>query len=291
MLAPYASLTVHAGPRVLITPELRFDTYAISGVERSDLGPRLSARVALGDATWVRVMGGRFTQPSSLPLQIPGVENFGLALFGLQTSWQGSLTVGSVPFAGLDLELTGYFQRYVLTDVRDPVPSRSIDPLADDFLVRRDALSTGVELLARRPATERLHGWLSYTLSWSERALGGGVIGPSDWDQRHVLNLVLGYRAGKYELGGRFHLNTGRPVLVEGNNGEEFQRLPAFYQVDLRCDRRISFDEFRLEVYAELVNATLNREVVGLNQSAPGLPVVESSYRIVLPSVGVHGEF
>ena len=150
----------------------------------------------MSDGTWLKLSGGRFTQLPSLPLQVPGAEDFGLALYGLQSSWQGALAVGTTRFLGLDASVTGYVQRYVLTDVRDPVLSTAVDPLAEDYLVRRDALTYGAELLVRRALTERLHGWLSYTLSWNERALGlgGGVIGPSDWDQRHVVNLVLGYR-------------------------------------------------------------------------------------------------
>jgi hypothetical protein len=101
-----------------------------------------------------------------------------------------------------------------------------------------------------------------------------------------VLNLVLGYRLGRYSFGGRAHYNTGRPVLVAG----DFQRLPSFFQIDLRADRRFVFNRFSMEVYFELVNATLDREVVSLQSTGIG-PPVENSYLIVLPSIGVHAEF
>jgi hypothetical protein len=290
LLAGYASAVVHAG-RFIVTPELRLDTYAVSGAEKADLGPRLGARFAIDDTTWIKLAGGRFTQLPSLPLQVPGAENFGLTLYGLQSSWQTSLAVGTTRFWGLDASITGYLQRYVLTDVRDPVVTSSVDPFSEDFLVRRDALSYGVEVLVRRPPTARLSGWLSYTLSNNERALGGGVIGPSDWDQRHVANLVLGYRWHAYMFGGRAHYNTGRPVLVSAASGEAFERLPPFFQIDLRCDRRFVFDKFSLDAYVELVNATLSRQVVGLVQMAPDAPPTQDGFRIVLPSIGVHGEF
>jgi hypothetical protein len=291
LLAGYASVVVRAGARVVVTPELRLDSYAVSGAQKADLGPRLSARVAVSPATWVKISGGRFTQMPSVPLQLPGVESFGLSLYGLQSSWQGALAVGTTRLRGFEASLTGYLQRYVLTDLSDPIFTNLSDPLADDFLVRRDALSYGVELLVRRPATERLSGWLSYTLSTSQRALGGGVIGPSDWDQRHVANLVVGWRTGAWTLGGRAHFNTGRPVLIGGASGETFVRLPPFFQIDLRADRRILFEKYRLDGYVELVNATFSRQVVGLLQEAPGTPPVEDAFRIVLPSIGVHGEF
>lgn len=285
LVGAYASLVINAGDRLVLTPELRLDGYEASGFEKADLGPRLSARLALGDRSWVTAAGGRFTQTPSLPLQLPGAESFGLALYGLQTSWQGSLGVGTRRAHGFELDLTGYAQRYVLTDLRDPSITRNIDPLADDFLVRRDALSYGLEILVRRAQTERLYGWLSYTLSQNLRAFGGGVIGPSDWDQRHILNLVVGYRIGPYTVGGRAHFNTGRPVLIGGS----FVRLPPYYQIDLRADRRYVFKSFAMEVYAELLNTTLSTEVISLSPTANG-QTIENGYRIVLPSIGIHGE-
>ncbi|HEY8926980.1 MAG TPA: hypothetical protein VIU64_21505, partial [Polyangia bacterium] len=291
LVAGYLSATLRAGARLVVTPELRLDTYAIGGAERADLGPRLAARLQVTGDTWVKVSGGRFTQLPSLPIQVPGAENFGLALYGLQRSWQGAFTVGTSRLAAVEASATGYLQRYVLTDVRDPAASQTADPFADDFLVPRQALSYGVELLVRRAATERLHGWLSYTLSNNQRALGGGVIGPSDWDQRHVLNLVVGYRWHDTTFGGRAHFNTGRPVLVDGAAGQTFERLPPFFQLDLRCDRRFVFDAFTLDAYLELVNATLSRQVTSLSQERFDEPPHEESFRIVLPTIGVHAEF
>ena len=283
----YASATVRATHGLSLTPGLRVDRYTISGATKTDVGPRLSARLHLDDNTWVSGSGGRFSQAPSLTVQIPAAENFGLGLYGLQTAWQGSLGVGTRRVPGLEVEVTGYVQRYVLTDLRDPALINP-NPLASDFLIRRDARSYGVEVMIRRPSSERLHGWIAYTLSQSQRALGG-VIGPSDWDQRHILNAVVGYRLGPYTLGARGHMNTGRPVLVNGNQAETFVRLPTFYQLDLRAERRILFDALTLHVYFELVNATLSREVYQLDQQPSG-DLSDRSLRIVLPSLGVRGE-
>ena len=290
LLAGYASATIRAGSRLLLTPEVRLDSYAGSGVEKSDVGPRLGVRLLVEPLTWIEARGGRFSQAPSLPLQIPAAENFGLALYGLQTSWQASLGAGTKRLRGVEIELTGYVQRYVLTDLRDPTVFWP-DLLASDFLVRRDARSYGAELLIRRPASERLHGWLAYTISQNQRALGGGVIGPSDWDQRHILNLVLGYRLGRNTFGGRAHLNTGRPVLIRNSDAESFVRLPTYYQIDLRAERRLLFNKFVLDVYLEMVNCTFNRQIFDMGQNIPSGPIVVDSQRIVLPSLGVHGEF
>jgi hypothetical protein len=284
LLAGYASATLRAGERLALSPELRYDSYEVSGARAHDLAPRLSARLAIRDDTAIRVVGGHFTQLPSLPLQIPGADAFGLRLLGLQSSWQASMGVETTAVAAAELSATGYLQHYELTDLRDPTPTH-IDPVASDLLARREAVAYGLELMARRPLTNRLYGWLAYTLSKSLRSYGGGAVGPSDWDQRHVLNLVVGYRAGRNTLGGRFHLNTGRPIILN----QDAQRLPTFYQVDLRADHVVYYDRLTLDLYAEIVNATATEDVYGIHQTTTGLE--QSKLRIVLPSVGVRGEF
>ena len=284
--AAYVSATARLG-RFTLTPGLRLDDYRIGDAHKADLGPRLAVRFRVTDDTWLTATGGRFSQAPSLLLQLPGADNFGLALYGLQSSWQAAIGVGTRRFAGFTLELTGYVQRYTLTDQRDTF--NSLDPLADDFLVRREALSEGIEVMIRRDPTERLHGWLSYTYSVSRRSFGGGVIGPSEFDQRHVANLVLGYRLGWYTVGVRGHVNTGRPFLVQGEQTESFERLPTYYQLDLRVDRRFLFRSFRLDVFAEVVNTTRSPTVFSVRQTSSGID--REHYRFIIPSLGVHGEF
>ncbi|HVT06476.1 MAG TPA: hypothetical protein VHO67_03420 [Polyangia bacterium] len=288
LLAGYASATVTGGRWLTVTPEARFDSYEVNGIRKQDLAPRLAVALALTDQTTVRATGGHFTQLPSLPLQIPGVEAFGLQRLGLQSSWQGSVGVETSRFAAVKLSVTGFLQHYFLTDLRNP-SAASPDPLADDFLARREALSYGVELMVRRPLTERLHGWISYTLSTSLRSYGGGAVGPADWDQRHILNVVLGYRMGRNILGARLHFNTGRPEFLQSSAGDQYQILPSYYQLDVRYDRPIYYTRFTLNFYAELVNATLSKLVDGLTEKSPN-QISEQSYRIVLPSIGLRAE-
>ncbi|MES1165670.1 MAG: TonB-dependent receptor [Verrucomicrobiota bacterium] len=288
-LAGYASATISAGRRLIVTPEVRFDSYDVNGTVAHDVGPRVAVSLTIDDQTAVRATGGRFTQLPSLPLQLPGVEGFGLQLLGLQTSWQGSVGVETTHFAAVSLSVTGFLQHAVLTDLRNP-SATSPDPLADDFLARREALAYGVELLARRALTQRLHGWIAYTLSNSLRAYGGGAVGPANWDQRHILNLVAGYRIGRSIVGARLHFNTGRPEFLQDASGDAYRRLPAYYQLDLRVDRAIYYVRFTLNLYAELVNATANTQVYGLSHTPTG-GIQQESYRIVLPSIGARAEF
>jgi hypothetical protein len=282
----YTSAAVRLGRRLVLVPGLRVDAYREGKVERVDLAPRLAATLDLTDQLRLKLSGGRFSQMPNLPLQLPGVDGFDLGQYGLQTAWHGSTGVEARFAGGFTAEATAFVHRYVLTDVRDPDLG---DPLLNDFLVRRDALSYGLELMLRRPASERLSGWLSYTLSSNLRALEGGVITDADWDQRHVLNLVTNYRWGRYTFGGRLHLRTGRPVEVDHARPARFMRLPPYFQLDLRLERRSLFDSFSISYYLEVVNATLSRQVTDLRQEGPN--VERTGYTVVLPSLGMRAEF
>jgi hypothetical protein len=93
-----------------------------------------------------------------------------------------------------------------------------------------------------------------------------------------------------YPAGARGHYHSGQPVLVNGAQAQAFVRLPAFYQLDLRVERRFLFDSFTLDVYAEVVNTTMSRMVYGLNQDPATGAVNQYSLRLFLPSLGLRGQ-
>jgi hypothetical protein len=282
----WSDLVLRLGRRVTLAPGLRLDGYQEGGAREVDLGPRLSLTVRTSDRLAFTASAGRSSQLPSLPLQLPGWDGFGLEQHGLQTAWQAAVGAQAALPGTLTLESTAFVHRYVLTDIRDPDLG---DPLLADFLTRRQALAYGLELMLRRPPSARLYGWLSYTLSRALRAFEGGVVGPADWDQRHIVNLVAGYRWRRWTFGGRIHLHSGRFVKVIDTQPTEFDRLPPFYQLDLRVDRRFLLDRMAIEVFLEIVNTTLTRQVVALRQQAVGYQ--EDGFQIALPSLGMRLEF
>ena len=295
--AAYVSLALSLGARLELSPGVRLVRYAEQGVVTIAPEPRLNARWTLSE--WIALKGsvGRYTQMASLPVGVPGFDAFDLRDLGLQRSTQSSLGVTTKLGAAAELDVTGFYQQLQISDLRSTLTS---DFRVQDFLEMRPGRGYGLELLLRRPDSERLHGWISYTLSRSERQVDG-VWGASDWDQRHILNLLASYRlAHGYSIGGRIHYNSGRPfaVAMPGNSSEiEYRRLPPFYQLDLRADKRMVFDRFTLTAYVELGNVTLTNEVTAYSTTfhADGTPIYDGSvqplgYRIVLPSLGLRGE-
>jgi hypothetical protein len=290
----YLGLTLRAGDRLVISPGFRYDGYFEQDTSAFSPSPRLLVRYRVAPHNWIKATVGQFSQLPSLPVGVPGFESFGLANYGLQRSRQVSLGYESAlqELVGLDLNLdtSVYYQRLHLADLRNTLLP---DPETYDLLEPREGESYGLEVMLRRPMKHRLYGWLAYTLSRSLRVVDG-VIVPSDWDQTHILNLVVGCRLPRnFSTSVRFHYNSGRPYpLYDRRNGDVdgYIHLPPFPQLDLRADKRFIFDSFILDAYIELVNATLSKEVYDVKREATG-SLTESAYRLVLPSVGVHAEW
>ena len=244
--------------RLKLEPGLRYAEYFEQGVARGAFEPRLAVRLALTRALSVDATVGRFSQMPSLPVGVAGFEAFGLADLGLQTSTQAALGVESRLPADLSLRLTGFYQWLYVSDMRSTFDH---DVTAPEFLEMRHGRGYGGELMLRLPERARVSGWLAYTLSWSLRDFDG-LFAPSDWDQRHILNLVTTVRLKDgFSVGGRFHYNTGRPYPVRP---AEYERLPAFWQIDLRADKRFVLDRSTWDLYLELGNATFNQQVTAL---------------------------
>jgi hypothetical protein len=287
----YVGLTFRSRSRLVLSPAMRYEVFREQNVQKLEPSPRLTARYRVSGDVWLKVHLGRFSQLPSLPLPIPGFDGFGLATYGPQRSYQGSLGVEAPLLGGFALDATAFYQRLRTSDLESIF---NYDPTNPRILEVRQGESYGFELLIRREISRRLYGWLAYTLSRSDRLVGYyQVKAPSDWDQRHIFNLVAGYRmrAG-WSAGGRIHFNTGRPYPVFDDRvfNVDYQRLPPFFQLDVRLDKRFVFDRYVLSAYVELVNTTLTREVFDLKRRPDGT-VDEKGFRIVLPSLGVHAEW
>jgi hypothetical protein len=284
-------LTVRPVSQVEVIASMRYDVFFEKDARRYEPGPRLELRYRPVAQTLLKAQVGRYAQTASLPVAVPGFESFGLAAIGTQTSKQASAGIEQDLGDALSLNLTGFYQRLRLTDL---LSLFNYDPQDPRLLELRQGESYGVEVMLRRPSSHRLFGWLSYTWSRSYRLVGASESKAfSDWDQRHVLNLVAGVRLPKrFSVGGRFHLNTGRPypLFDDDNPGPpEYIRLPTFYQVDFRIQKRFLFDRFSMDVYLEAVNATLTKQVFDSKRQFG--EQVDRYYKIVLPSVGLHAEW
>lgn len=302
--------------RLWATAGVRADVYHAEAVTLLGVDPRLQLRAKLLPQLFINAGIGLYQQPPSFPIQLPGVDTFALQL-GLQRAIQGAYGVETDLPQGVTLKVTGYWEQFY--NVNDAVldfttqvvctapPPESLTGFPARITRQIDGQSYGMELFAGKEIG-RVTGWISYTLSRTERIYSCGLR-PADYDQTHVLNVVLQVRLPwNLMAGAHFLLQTGRPVTtIDPNNLQAATRnntrLPDYYQLDLRIDREWIFRRWALSVFLEVLNLTYSESIIGLtypiepNPLNPTQDITRydmpqlSGFNWILPTIGVRGRF
>jgi hypothetical protein len=276
---------------------IRFDGYRANEKLTPSVDPRLAARIALAPGwTWVSTFGAAHQQPAYV-VPVPGLQ------FDPSGSLQGAYQIaegveGHLPLS-LRTTVTGFY---------------NVDRNTDDFvgdcgtlasncndISRVNGRTYGLEVLVQRALTERLSGWLAYTLSRAERWIGN-VQYLSPFDRTHVLSAVLSYDFGKgYRAGVRATYYTGRPDIpsfaypgsmtdFEFSPGQVPQhRLPDFFRVDFRAEKRWELGGRKwISVILEFFDANLAKEAIDFQCDVrTALCTSLAVGPIALPSIGV----
>ncbi|MFO0563095.1 MAG: TonB family protein [Polyangiales bacterium] len=304
-VAAFIEHTLKLNPVELVTG-IRADYVRYAEYNRLLIDPRVVARWKAHSMVTIVAGSGIFHQ---LPNALLMVAGFSLPP---QRAWQNSLGVELDLGAQFDARVTGYFNYlFDLPPTGGIAPSIN-DPGRDDdvgidkgTLFRGQGRAYGVEFFLRRRLERGLYGWLSYTLSRSERFQPGGPVSLFNYDQTHVLNLALSWKINdRWRVGARFQLASGTPVAnivgsIYQSDSREFapftapgdERTPFSNQLDLRVDYSFRWWRFRMNAFLDVMNA-YNAQNGDLGwayrydyaQRVPGGGIP------ILPTIGIRGE-
>ena len=267
----FAELEIKAG-RLRITPGLRLEQLHWVGHTYALLDPRLWARFEATESLALYAYGGLYHQAPTAEQVDPTIGNPGLQPMASEQVGAGFERrfgdLWSVKAEGyLSLRRNLVFPA-AATANGDGTYS---NPLQSNSGLGR---SIGLEVLIRREFTERLYGWVAYTLSRS-RELPTAVDAwrPTAFDQPHILTFLVGYRPSPYiEFATRVRIATGNPLAeptdatFDADSGNYVPtlkpfgttRLPTFVQVDFEVNNIWVGDVGRLQLYIDFQNV-LNR--------------------------------
>ncbi len=281
--APFAGAELALGPLTL-APGLRVDAFLIEGdrlLPRVGLAPatgfsrlewsadpRLSAVLRVAPGVSVSGSAGLYHQP-------PAAEDlsatFGSPALRLERGWQATLGAAAALGAVATVEATGFWKSLADLVVRSRAPSPA---LAHALVQTGEGHGYGVQLLVRRELARGLFGWIAYTFSRAERKdEADPLYRLFDHDQPHVLAAVASWEVGGWAFGGRARYASGAPrTPVDGAfydaRDDRYEpimglqnsiRIPAFFQLDLRIDRRFAVGALRIDLYLDVQNVT-NRD-------------------------------
>ncbi len=252
--SPYLEAEWRPAPGWRLVSGVRADTYLVpaEGFSAVVLAPRFRLFWEAGDRMEWHVSAGQYGQ---FPDETEFFEDIGNpeldAPKALQFEWGGRRDLGHL----VSLEGNLFYNA-----MRDLVTEPELPMLGiDDFFASTPDLTAGefpnysndglgraygLECLLRRHFGERLFGWISYTLTRSERTSAPTEVIDQirasriryalawipkayreevrwdlfDYDQTHVLTAVVSYDLGHdWEVGGRFMYATGNPITPASN--------------------------------------------------------------------------
>jgi len=308
------------GDRLELRPGVRGDHFGLS--DQWTLDPRLALRERLGGGFELVQSAGMYHEP---PL-ITDLDPIFMRTTTLLGSVATQLAAGAKAIVGDDKELsmTAYYQDLDQLPV-DAVTSAT--PISDNggtdtggvlgisrelvdtqfgSYSYREAIGTGraygLEVIARRNAG-RWTGWLAYTYgrSFRHNPVRGDLEYPYVLDQPHTVTLLASTALPRnWRAGGRVRYATGNPftpiagtfvdadgdvVAVDGPLLSE--RLPFFFQLDLRADHAWRRPWGILNLYIDIQNVTNRRNAEGVTYNADFTQRSYTRGLPIFPSVGV----
>ncbi len=178
-----------------------------------------------------------------------------------------------------------------------------------------DGRTFGTELLIQQKFTGNFYGIAAFTIYKSEFTNGfTSEYTSSVWDNNLLISLLGGYKLGNnWEMSARYRylgktpfapVDESRtlanyPALIRDFTRIGEQRLNPFSQVDLRVDKKWSFNNWSLDLFFEIQNAlaqkTSEEPQFGLKRNTDGtiiepqelIQVNLKSEATILPSVGI----
>lgn len=194
----------------------------------------------------------------------------------------------------------------------------------EEIISEGDGRAYGLEFSGKLTNIKNLNTSLTYTWFRSEFTDAKGHFRPSNWDTRHMLNLIGSYRFPKnwnVSMRWRFvggapyspidmELSTNKAAWSVSNQPyldyEEFNtlRLKNSHQLDVRVDKEYYFKKWIFNIYADVQNAYnfqsqnppiyTNKDTNGMVMNDPQSPETKQLLRVlrtysgtVLPTIGI----
>jgi TonB family protein len=298
LAAAYVEQVLRLGP-VQVSASGRFEYMRYGDVSDLYPDPRLVVRWQVVPELLLKGATGLFSQPP-IPFQL--ARDGGNPGLRPERAWQNSVGAELTLPERVEVHTTFFYnQFYDLVRQVNRVVDSPEGPRRVFFANEGEGRAYGLELLVRRRVEQGFYGWLSYTLSRSER-LNGNVWEPFVFDQTHVLNLAASYSFDGWRFGVAFQVATGRPNRtvvdtiydadvdeIDPTFRDRGDRVQAFHRLDIRIDRDFDLGFMTGSVFLDIQNVYNAPNAEGVlysydySQSAPlpGLPI--------LPTIGIRG--
>lgn len=186
--------------------------------------------------------------------------------------------------------------------------------------------SYGIELSGIQKLTNKIFGSFSYTFVRSEFEDINKKFAPSSWDNKHIINILGGYKFKKnWELGMKFRLLGGAPFTpidlatsslqnvwdvrqqaVLDYSKLNTERSPLSHGMDIRIDKKWFYKKWALNLYLDIANVynfkikepdffnviyDANGDPIAADATHYQYKLIKNEGGTVLPSIGLMVDF
>lgn len=292
--------------KLTLNTGLRLDYFDFIN-EKFYISPRISASYLLFKDFYLNGSYGIFYQSPSYIWLVSNPQNRDLKNIKAEHYIAG---VEYFPQNDIKLTLEVYYKNYsnypvsairpyfVLLNTGGDFENRSnfgLEPLISAGI----GYSRGIELFIQKSLTDRFYGNVSISLFEVKYKSLDGIERNGDYDNRYLIILNGGYLLVKgWEISSKFRLIGGRPYTpINPNNGTReitlynSERLPTYYSLDVRVDKRWNFKSWSLVTYIDIQNITGRKNITRYEWDKYKNQIKEGRSIGVLPSIGVNAMF
>lgn len=157
----------------------------------------------------------------------------------------------------------------------------------------------GIELLIQKALSNNFYGALNISISDINYTALDGIKRKSDWNNKFIFNLNMGYKLGKtWEFSAKFRIAGGRPYTpINPNDGSinynlyNSENLPVYHRLDIRAEKKFFFSKWSLITYIDIQNLYNRKNIFEYRWNSFKKEIEKNRNLGILPSIGISAEF
>jgi hypothetical protein len=279
----FVSLEQQLGQRFTYNIGLRYDYFAV--INDGSISPRLKGQYRLTDRLSLHAGAGQFYQnPEFIFITSHPSNKSNLKDFRCDHLIAG-MNYLLTPNTRFTLEL--YHKRYYyypvsadsgyeMISMANSGSEYGINIQAERLVSQGEGKASGIELTLHKKLVEQLYGLLTYSYSVVQHKALDNIYRNGSFDNRHVLNCILGYRLSKsWEFSAKWRYAGGVPYtpynrdasIATGNGMLDLQRINTeryddYRRLDLRADYRSFYNKYTVITYISVENVFDHKNIL-----------------------------
>ncbi len=305
-----------------LTVGARGDVYAFLEQEKFALSPRANISYLVAPEMTLRLGGGRYYQAPQFIWMIGDPSNPS-NLKPLRAD-QAVLGWEWIATPDIKIQVETYYKSYDAYPVRTFRPQAVLAPAGFDDIYTDipfglepltntgTGTAYGIEFFIQKKLSTAIpiYGLASISINRTQFVAADGVERPGSFDTPIIATIAAGWRPSpEWEISSKLRMSQGLPTTpyittaeraaetgfpIGSLDFDQFNqgvRLPFFYALDARVDKRWFFNGWQLIVYVDVQNITGRQNVGGYKWNQETQTVDAQTSIGVLPSIGINIQF